>query len=112
MGKAIVSKRAIVLDSATRVLAEKGFEGATISEIAKEAQVAPSGIYTCFNSKEEILFTIIEEFLIESIEGIKDHLEGIQGVITKLRKAVWCHCRFFSASRKEIQIILESRFYP
>ncbi|MEE4601772.1 MAG: TetR/AcrR family transcriptional regulator [Desulfobacteraceae bacterium] len=107
-----MSKRAIVLASATRVLAEKGFEGATISEIAKEAQIAPSGIYTCFNSKEEILFAIIEEFLIESIEGIKDHLEGILGAINKLRKAVWCHCKFYSASRKEIQIILESRSYP
>ncbi|WP_155320477.1 TetR/AcrR family transcriptional regulator [Desulfosarcina alkanivorans] len=98
-----------MLASTPRGLDEKGFEGATISEIAIKAQIAPSEIYTCFNSKEEILLAIIEAFLMESIEGVEDPLEGILVAINKLCKAVWCHCKFLSASRKEIQIILESR---
>ena len=105
-------KRSEILTSATRVFAGKGFEQATISEIAKGVQMAPSGIYTYFNNKEEILFAIIEEFLVASINGLKDHLEGIQGALNKLRKALWFHCKAYSSSREEIQIVLESRSYP
>ena len=105
-------KRPRILTSATQIFAGKGFEQATISEIAKGAQMAPSGIYSCFSSKEEILFAIIEDFLVTSIDGLKDHLEGIQGALNKLRKALWFHCKSYSSSREEIQIVLESRSYP
>lgn len=106
------NKRLNILVSATQIFADKGFEQATILEIAKGAQIAASGIYTCFNSKEEILFTIIENFLTTSTYGLREHLEGIQGAINKLRKTVWFHCKSYSSSRKEIKIILESRSYP
>ena len=104
-------KRSSILVSATQIFAEKGFDQATITEIAKGAQMGASGIYTCFNSKEKILFSIIEEFLISCTDGLMDHLEGIQGAVNKLRKAVWFHCKSYSSSRKEIKIILESRSY-
>ena len=106
------NKRSSILTSATEVFAKKGFEQATISEIGKGARVSPSGIYSFFSSKEEILFAIIEDFLVASIDGLKDHLEGIKGTHNKLRKALWFHCKAYSSSREEIQIILESRSYP
>lgn len=108
----VQDKRPNILDSAVRVFAMNGFEQAKISEIAKESQIAVSGLYTYFESKEDILFAIIEDFLLKSIKGLKEHLEGIQGTGNKLRKAVWFHCKAYSSSRKEIQIILESRSYP
>ena len=101
-----------ILISAIQVFAEKGFEQATISEIAKGAQMAPSGIYNCFSGKEEILFAIIEANLEGNINSLTDHLEGIHGALNKLRKALWFHCKSNSSSREEIKVILESRSYP
>ncbi len=74
--------------------------------------MAPSRIYFYFSSKEEILFAIIEDFLGASINGLKDHLEGIEGALNKLRKALWFHCKSYSSSREKIKIVLESRSYP
>ena len=108
----VQDKRSNILYAAIRIFAMNGFEQAKISEIAKESQIAVSGLYTYFKSKEDILFAIIEDFLLKSIKGLKEHLEGIQGTENKLRKAVWFHCKAYSSSRKEIQIILESRSYP
>jgi TetR/AcrR family fatty acid metabolism transcriptional regulator len=105
-------KKKSILESATKVFAEKRFADATISEIAKGAGLTGSGIYTYYTSKEEILFTIIENFLIESHSDLQEHLEGIHGAENKLRKAIWFHCKAYSGNKKEIKIVLESRSYP
>lgn len=105
-------KRQAILDSATRVISEKGFADATVSEIAKGAGIGGSGIYTYFKSKEDVLFAIIDTFLSACRDGLKEHLEGIQGPENRLRKAIWFHCKVYSGNKKEIKIILESRSYP
>ncbi len=105
-------RKQAILDSATRVISEKGFAEATVSEIAKGAGMAPSGIYTYFKNKEDVLFAIIDNFMSACADGLKDHLAGIQGAENKLRKAVWFHCKVYSGNKNEIKIILESRSYP
>jgi TetR/AcrR family fatty acid metabolism transcriptional regulator len=105
-------KKQEILESATRVFSEKGFADATISEIAKGAGLTSSGIYLYYKNKEELLFKIIENFLIKSNSGLTEHLQGIQGAENKLRKAIWFHCKSYSGNKKEIQIVLESRSYP
>lgn len=105
-------RKQAILESATRVISEKGFAEATVSEVAKGAGMAASGIYTYFRSKEDVLFAIIENFLSVSRDGLQEHLAGIQGAENKLRKAIWYHCRVYSGNKNEIKIILESRSYP
>ncbi|MGB9499397.1 MAG: TetR/AcrR family transcriptional regulator [Dissulfuribacterales bacterium] len=105
-------KKNIILESATKIFSEKGFADATISEIAKGAGLTSSGIYSYYKNKEDLLFTIIENFLTKSISGLKEHLQGIQGAENKLRKAIWFHCKSYSGNKNEIKIVLESRSYP
>ena len=112
MNRESEKKRKNILKSATKVFSEKGFVDSKISEIAKGAGFTSSGIYIYYKGKEEILFTIIENFLIKSSSGLKEHLEGIQGPENKLRKAIWFHCKSYSGNKKEIKIVLESRSYP
>lgn len=112
MKKGIVNKKQEILDSATKVFSEKGFANATISEIAKGAGLTTSGIYLYYKNKEALLFTIIENFLINSITGLSEHLQGIQGAENKLRKAIWFHCKSYSGNKNKIKIVLESRSYP
>ena len=106
------TKKALILSSAIRVFAENGFANATISEIARGAGLTSSGIYLYFESKEAVLFTIIEEFMHGGHAGLLEHLQGIEGAGNKLRKAIWFHCKSYSGSKKEIKIILEARSYP
>lgn len=105
-------KKALILSVAIRVFSEKGFADATISEIARSAGLANSGIYVYYKSKEAILFTVIEEFMHKGVTGLTEHLQGIEGADNKLRKAIWFHCKSYSGSKKEIKIILEARSYP
>ena len=48
-------KRQLILDSALIVFAQKGYHGASIAHIAKEAGISKGLIYNYFSSKEDII---------------------------------------------------------
>lgn len=57
------TRRALVLDAARSVFADKGVEGASIREIARRAGYTPGAIYSYFDSKEAIYAALVAESL-------------------------------------------------
>jgi TetR/AcrR family transcriptional regulator, cholesterol catabolism regulator len=55
------SRRALVLDSAARLFAERGYHGASIRDIAAAAGMTPAAIYSHFASKAGLLVAVYEE---------------------------------------------------
>lgn len=56
-----VDTRRNIMDKATNLFAQKGFSEASISQIAKKADVGKGTIYWHFDSKEDLFFSIIKE---------------------------------------------------
>ncbi len=52
--------RTEILDAAARIMAAKGFDGASISSISKESGLPASSIYWHFTSKEGVLAAVME----------------------------------------------------
>ena len=52
--------REAVLDAAERLMAEQGYEAASVSALVKAAGVPPSSIYHYFGSKEGVLLAVME----------------------------------------------------
>jgi len=78
-----------ILVSAIKVFGEKGFQNATIAEIARDAGIGDATIYEYFESKEDLLLAIPVEITKELIPEINDHMMGIKGAFNKLRKFIW-----------------------
>jgi TetR/AcrR family fatty acid metabolism transcriptional regulator len=78
-----------ILNSAIKIFGEKGFQNATIAEIAKDAGVGDATIYEYFKNKEDLMLAIPVEFTKELIPQINDHMMGIKGAFNKLRKFIW-----------------------
>lgn len=57
------ARRELVLDAARTVFAEKGLEGASIREIARQAGYTPGAIYSYFDSKEAVYAALLAESL-------------------------------------------------
>lgn len=55
--------RAQLLDAAARVYARRGFDGATLEEVAAEAGFTKGALYGHFGSKENLLLALVEEYL-------------------------------------------------
>jgi len=56
----IAARRNQILDAATQVFAEKGFDRATIHDVAKAAHVADGTIYNYFDNKTAVLLGILD----------------------------------------------------
>ena len=52
--------RALVLDAAERVMAEQGFEAATLAHVVEEAGIPLSSVYHYYGSKDGILLAVME----------------------------------------------------
>ncbi len=78
-----------IIDTATKVFAQRGFQEATITEIAKEAKVSEASIYEYFSTKEGLLFSIPAESSHTLFEVMSFHLKLIRGAANKLRAIVF-----------------------
>jgi AcrR family transcriptional regulator len=55
-----IRSRELVLDAAERVMAEHGYEAATVARVVEEAGVPMSSVYHYFGSKDGILLAVME----------------------------------------------------
>jgi AcrR family transcriptional regulator len=59
--------RAQLLDAAARVYGRRGFDGATLDEVAEEAGFTKGAVYDHFGSKENLLIALLDEHLAAQI---------------------------------------------
>ena len=78
-----------IIDTATQVFAQRGFQEATITEIAKKAKVSEASIYEYFSTQEGLLFSIPAESSQALFQVMAFHLKLIRGTADKLRAIVF-----------------------
>ena len=64
--------REAVLDAAERLMAEQGYEAATVAALVEEAGIPPSSIYHYFGSKEGVLLAVMERGAERFFEALPD----------------------------------------
>ncbi|WP_170436209.1 TetR/AcrR family transcriptional regulator [Ruegeria arenilitoris] len=67
-------KRAQILKSAARVFAREGFDRASMTQLARECGISKANIYHYYDSKDAILFDILETYLRE----LRDLICGLE----------------------------------
>jgi AcrR family transcriptional regulator len=76
----------LIFDSAIKIFSGKGYNGATMDEIAMNAGVAKGTLYYHFRSKEEIFKYIIDEGVRIIRDEIQTAVKNEKDPIEKLRK--------------------------
>jgi TetR/AcrR family fatty acid metabolism transcriptional regulator len=77
-------KRTKILEAATKVFAEKGFQYAKITDVVKESGISTGMIYTYFRNKLDILLSIIVLFLQRINQLNQDKLQSLDDPKQKL----------------------------
>ncbi len=72
----------------TQLFAERGYANTTIEMIARESGYAVGTIYLYYDSKEEILATILTEFVEQFIDSNAEELESIEEPVDRFRTVV------------------------
>ncbi len=84
-----------ILKAAEKVFARKGFQEATVSDVAREAGLSEATIYEYFPSKEELLFSIPGETTRKGKEILEFHLQYVRGAANKLRSIIYHYLSFY-----------------
>ncbi|MEN8246292.1 MAG: TetR/AcrR family transcriptional regulator [Thermodesulfobacteriota bacterium] len=83
------NNKAKIIEAAEALVFEKGIADTTVTAVAQKAGVADSLVYQYFKNKEDLLFSVVIERMVESIEVAKEALQGIQDPESRLRKLIW-----------------------
>jgi TetR/AcrR family transcriptional regulator, fatty acid metabolism regulator protein len=86
----IADKQQRILYAAESIFSNEGYDKATISKIAKAAEVAEGSIYGYFKNKEDLLYTMLQQRLKEHVESLSE-LFQITAPLRKLRRFVRYH---------------------
>jgi len=70
-------RRKQILDAAARVFAQKGYERATIAEIARTAGIAEGSIYNYFKNKGDLLINIPRQAIQPTVETMSARMTPI-----------------------------------
>ena len=96
-----------ILESAARVICARGYDGASMQEIAEACGMTKAGLYHHIETKEKLLLAIMnygmdlfEKQVISQVIDIADPLERLKACMVKNIKLVT------SGSSKEVTIIL------
>ena len=95
-------KRERILNAAIKVLALKGYQHATIAEIAAEAGVAKGLVHVYFESKLDILLDVILLFVSSINNLIAAKLAALDNPVARLHAVFEAFTELMSRSNKEL----------
>lgn len=81
-------KKYLIIESAVKVFARKGFYHATVNEIAREAGIADGTMYTYFQGKDDLLISLFEEKMEDILDRFDEQLKEISDPVERLSKFI------------------------
>lgn len=82
-----------IMAAARMVFRERGYDDASMSEIAERANVVEGSIYRYFDNKRDLLVKVIEDWYKLMLADYEQQLSGIQGMRNRLRFMIWRHLK-------------------
>jgi AcrR family transcriptional regulator len=67
-------RRQQILDAAQKVFAAKGFDGASIKDLAKAAKISPGLLYWYFKDKADLLVSLLTERIEEGVGALPENV--------------------------------------
>jgi AcrR family transcriptional regulator len=93
-----------LLGAATRIIAQIGYEKASMRRVAKTAGTSLAGMYHYFESKERMLFLIQFRTFSSLLNTVRERLHGIGDPVEQLRAMVRTHVNYFVANMPALKV--------
>jgi TetR/AcrR family transcriptional regulator, cholesterol catabolism regulator len=94
-----------ILLHATEVFYEKGYEGASMRDLARSSGMSLSGLYYYFESKEKLLYLIQKHTFSTIVERLRDRLDDVSNPEQRIRVFILNHLEYFLANRKAMKVL-------
>jgi TetR/AcrR family transcriptional regulator, cholesterol catabolism regulator len=94
-----------ILDHATEVFCEKGYEGASMRDIARATGMSLAGMYHYLGSKERLLYLIQKHTFSTILERLRERLDGISDPEQGIRVFILNHLEYFLGHQKAMKVL-------
>jgi AcrR family transcriptional regulator len=94
-----------ILDHATAVFCEKGYEGASMRDLSRATGMSLAGLYYYFESKERLLFLIQKHAFSTILERLRERLENVPDPEQRIRIFVRNHLEYFVSNRQALKVL-------
>jgi len=103
-------RKADILNAAEHVFALKGYDKATMQDIAKKAEYAIGTVYLYFKDKNALYFSLLEEKMRDMLTSLKEKTAKVSDARERLETCLKEKLAFFEANQDFFKIyISESR---
>jgi len=93
-----------ILGAATQVIAQVGYEKASMRLVAKAAGTSLAGMYHYFDGKERMLFLIQFRTFNSLLNNLREKLQGVTDPVEQLRVMVRAHLAYFAANMSALKV--------
>ncbi len=97
-------RTAEILQAAHHVFAEKGYDEATISDIASAAGVAKGTVYLYYRSKRDVYWAALKNDMLTLRDETRRQLDGAETIEQKVRAVIATKLRYFEQHRDFFRI--------
>ena len=105
-GKAdVVNRRDLLLNAARDVFFEDGYQKATMRQVARRAGMTQAAIYYHFTDKEDLLFTMIDNFTDRFAAMLMGAMASAQSPEEKLSKLISVQLDMLIEDTKDLKIL-------
>ena len=94
-----------ILHHATDVFCEKGYEGASMRDLARASGASLSGLYYYFESKERLLYLIQKHTFTTILDQLKTRLEGVADPKQRIRIFILNHLEYFLVNQQGMKVL-------
>jgi AcrR family transcriptional regulator len=94
-----------VLDHATEVFCEKGYEGASMRDLSRASGMSLAGLYHYFESKERLLYLIQKHTFTTILENLKARLAGTFEPEKQIRAFILNHLEYFLVNQQGMKVL-------
>ncbi|ACB85652.1 TetR/AcrR family transcriptional regulator [Natranaerobius thermophilus] len=100
-----------IIHAARESFAKKGFQGATIAEIANKAGLSEGAIYRHFKSKEELLMQCVTPVLEEIIENMEENFPQVETLREFVKQNLELRLQMFQKNYNTFRILINELPY-
>jgi AcrR family transcriptional regulator len=94
-----------VLDHATEVFCEKGYEGASMRDLSRASGMSLAGLYHYFGSKERLLYLIQKHTFTTILEKLKTRLDESAEPEQCIRVFILNHLEYFLVNQQGMKVL-------
>jgi len=94
-----------ILNHATAIFCEKGYEGASIRDLSRATGLSLAGLYYYFQSKDELLYLIQKHLFTSVMQRLQENLKTESDPEKRLRIFISNHLAYFLAKPKAMKVL-------